>query len=97
MLATIRGGGGGGGKTRSGTEKRCSHNLRSGHPAADNYSIFPTVNIIRSKKRTGTGKSEMLKKLKKKNHIIQLSFSCTSYLYIGTEMRKNLKRNRVRS
>ena len=37
---------GGGGETRSGTEKRCSHNLQSGHPAwwsADNCSIFPAV------------------------------------------------------
>ena len=37
---------GGGGETRSGTEKQCSHNLQSSHPAwwsADNYSIFPTV------------------------------------------------------
>ena len=36
----------GGGESRSGTEKRCSHNLQSGRPAwwsADNYSIFPTV------------------------------------------------------
>ena len=39
----------GGKETRSGTEKRCSHNLQSGHPAwwsADNYSIFPIVNIL---------------------------------------------------
>ena len=36
--------GGEGEETRSGTEKRCSHNLQNGHPAwwsADNYSIFP--------------------------------------------------------
>ena len=42
------GGGKEGEETRSGTEKRCSHNLQGGHPAwwsADNYSIFPTVNI----------------------------------------------------
>ena len=35
--------GGGGGETRSGTEKRCSHNLQSGHSAwwsADNYRKF---------------------------------------------------------
>ena len=39
----------GGGETRSGTEKRCSYNLQSGHPAwwsADNCSIFPTVNDL---------------------------------------------------
>ena len=39
----VGGGGGGGGEdSRSGTEKRCSHNLQGGHPAwwsADNYSI----------------------------------------------------------
>ena len=36
-------------ETRSVTEKRCSHNLQSGHPAwwsADNCSIFPTVNEL---------------------------------------------------
>ena len=46
-------GGGGGGGARSGTKKQCSHNLQSGHPAwwsVDNCSIFPTVNIFRSKK-----------------------------------------------
>ena len=54
-------------ETSSGTEKRCSHNLQSGHPAwwsADNYSIFPTVNIFRlfrSKKRTGRGNKKCLK------------------------------------
>ena len=43
---------GGGEETRSGTEKRCSHNLQSGHPAwwtADNYGIFPTVNILEAR------------------------------------------------
>ena len=38
--------GGGGEEMRSGTKKRCSHNLQSGHPAwwsVDNYSIYPTV------------------------------------------------------
>ena len=65
-MVRIRGGGGGG-ETRSGTEKRCSHNLQSGHPAwwsADNYSIFPTVNIFRlftSKKRTDRGNQKCLK------------------------------------
>ena len=53
--------GGGEDETRSGTEKRCSHNLKSGHPAwwsAENCSIYPTVNIFRffrSKKQTGRG------------------------------------------
>ena len=57
----------GGEETRSGTEKRCSRNLQSGHPAwwsADNYSIFPTVNIFRlfrSKKRTDRGNQKCLK------------------------------------
>ena len=49
-------GGGGGEDTRSGTEKRCSHNLQSGHPAwwsADNYSIFPTVNILEARIQGG--------------------------------------------
>ena len=39
----------GGEETRSGTEKGCSHNLQSGHPAwwsADNCIIFPTVNDL---------------------------------------------------
>ena len=57
----------GGEDTRSGTEKRCSHILKSGHAAwwsADNCSIFPTVNIFslfRSKKRTGGGNQKSLK------------------------------------
>ena len=51
IVGSYQGGGGGGGgeETRSGTEKRCSHNLQSGHPAwwsADNCSIFLTVNIL---------------------------------------------------
>ena len=46
-----RGGVGGGGleETRLGTEKRCSHNLKSGHPvwwSADNCLIFPTVKMF---------------------------------------------------
>ena len=60
---------GGGEETRSGTEKRCCHNLQSGHPAwwsADNYSIFPTVNILEARiEANRQRKSEMLKKLKK--------------------------------
>ena len=67
FVANGDGGGGGGEETRSGTEKRCSHNLQSGHPAswsADNCSIFPTVNIFRlfrsKKRRNPQRKSEML-------------------------------------
>ena len=59
-------------ETRSGTKKRCSHNLQSGHPAwwsADNYSIFPTVNILEARIESNRQrKSEMLKKLKKLYH-----------------------------
>ena len=57
---------GGGEETRSGTEKQCSQNLQSGHPAwwtADN-SIFPTVNIFRlfrTKRRTDRGNQKCLK------------------------------------
>ena len=39
-------GGGGGGETKSGTEKRCSHNLQSGHSAwwsADNYILLQEI------------------------------------------------------
>ena len=42
-------------ETRSGTDKRCSHNLQSGHPAwgsADNRSVFPTVNVFRLLRRS---------------------------------------------
>ena len=42
---------GGGGKTGYETEKRCSHNLQSGHLAwwsADNC-MFPTVNILEAR------------------------------------------------
>ena len=90
----------GGEETRSGTEKRCSHNLQSGHPAwwsADNYSIFPTVNILDARiEANRQRKSEMVKKLRK-NYIMQLCFSCISHLSFGTEMRGKLKRNRARS
>ena len=69
LSRTGRGEGGGGDReeTRSGTEKRCSHNLQSGHPAwwsVDNCTIFPTVNIFRlfrSNKRTGRGNQKCLK------------------------------------
>ena len=45
----IRPGGEEVGKTSSGTVKRCSHNLQSGHLvwwSADNCSVFPKVNIL---------------------------------------------------
>ena len=62
----------GGEETRSRTKKRCSHNLQSGHSAwwsADNYSIFPTVNILEARIESNRQrKSEMLKKLKKLYH-----------------------------
>ena len=48
FLYSTQAGGGGREETRSGTEKRCSHYLQSGHPAwwsADNCSIFLTVNF----------------------------------------------------
>ena len=44
--------GGWGGKTGYGTEKRCSHNLQSGHLAwwsADNCCMFPIVNILEAR------------------------------------------------
>ena len=68
-------------ETRSGTEKRCSQNsfLQSGHPvwwSADNCSIFPTVNNIRSKKRTGRRSQKWLEKLKK---IISCIFFSLAY------------------
>ena len=80
----------GGEETRSGTKKRCSHNLQSGHPAwwsADNCSIFLTVNIFRlfrSKKETGRGIQKCLKNWK--NNIMHLCFCCISYLSFGTEI-----------
>ena len=68
------------GETRSGTEKRCSHNLQSGHPSwwsTDNYSIFPTVNILEARiEANRQRKSEMLKKLKK---IISCNFAFLAY------------------
>ena len=45
----VEGGGGGAGWTRSGTEKRRSHNLQSGHPAwwsAEKCGFLSTVNIF---------------------------------------------------
>ena len=41
-----QGRGGGGEETKSGTEKRCSHNLQSGHSAwwsADNYILLQEI------------------------------------------------------
>ena len=67
-------------ETRSRTEKRCSHNLQSGHPAwwsVDNYGIFPTVNILEARiEANRQRKSEMLKKLKK---IISCNFVFLAY------------------
>ena len=75
---------GGGVETGSRTEKRCSHNLQSGHPAwcsADNCSIFPTVNIFIE------ARSEPAEKMiKKYKNIMHLCFSCISYLSFGTEI-----------
>ena len=74
------GGGGGGKDTGSGSEKRCSHNLESGHPvwwSADNYSIFPTVSILEARIEVNRQrKSEMLKNLKK---IISCNFVFLAY------------------
>ena len=80
MLATI-GGGVGGGTRGLGPRNDVLTTCKSGHPAADNYSIFPTVNIIRSKKRTGRGKSEMLKKLKTKSYHTSLFFLHIVFVY----------------
>ena len=80
-----RGRGGGGRDTRSGTEKRCSHNLQSRHPAwlsADNSSIFPTVNILIEARSKPT---EKIIKILKKINIIHLCFSCIPYLSFGTD------------
>ena len=46
LLKAGAGGGGRGGETKSGTEKRCSHNLQSGHSAwwsADNYILLQEI------------------------------------------------------
>ena len=62
---------------RSGTEKRCSHNFKTGCPvwwSADNYSIFPTVNIFRSKKQTGRGNQKSCLKNWKKSYHASLFF-----------------------
>ena len=68
----------GGEEMRSGTEKRCSHNLQSGHPvwwSADNYSIFPTVNILEARiEANRQRRSEMLKKFLKKLYHAALFF-----------------------
>ena len=70
----------GGEETKSGTEKRCSHNFQSSHPtwwSADNYSIFPTVNILEARIEANRHrKSEMVKKLKK---IISCNFVFLAY------------------
>ena len=76
--------GGGGEETRSGTEKRCSHNLQSGHPAwwsAGNRFFSHTKYFD---KLEANRQEEMIKTLK--NNIMHLCFSCISYLSFGTEI-----------
>ena len=74
MKSLIRGGGG---RDEVWDREHCSHNFQSGHPAwwsADNYSIFPTVNIFRSKKRTGRGNQKSCLKNWKKSYHASLFF-----------------------
>ena len=86
-------GGGWGGETRSGTKKRCSHNLQSGHPewwSADNFSsFFPIVNILIEARCEPA--EEMIKKLKTIVSCILAYFSCISYLSYGTEIVRETK------
>ena len=86
-----------GGETSSGTEKQCSHNLQSGHPAwwsADNCSIFPTVNILIEERSEPA--EEMVQKIKT---VISCIFVFLAYhiCLLVLKLRRKLKRNRVRS
>ena len=84
-------------ETRSGTEKRCSHNLQSDHPAwwsADNCSIFPTVNILIEARSEPT--EEMIENLKKTISGIFVFLAYRIYLLV-LKLREKLNRNRVRS
>ena len=70
-----------GGRTKSGTEKRCSHDLQSGHPAwwsADNCSIFPKVNILEARIKANRQR-KWLKILKKKIIVISCLFVFLAY------------------
>ena len=87
MKSLIRGGGG---RDEVWDREHCSHNFQSGHPAwwsADNYSIFPTVNILEARiEANRQRKSEMLKKLKKTiscNFVFLAYRICLSLLKCG--------------
>ena len=71
-------------QTGSGTEKRCSHNLQSGHPAwwSAGNRCFSHTNYF--DKLEANRKEKMIKTLK--NNIMHLCFSCISYLSFGTEI-----------
>ena len=84
-------------KRRSGTEKRCSHNLQSGHPtwwSADNCSIFPTLSILIEARSEPT--EEMIEILKKTISCIFVFLAYRIYLLV-LKLRGKLNRNRVRS
>ena len=94
-----KGGGGGGEETRSGTEKRCSHNLQSGHPerwSADNCSIFFSHNFLEARSEPAEGIRNAQKIETKIISCIVLFLAyriCLSVL----KLRGKLQRNRVRS
>ena len=71
-------------ETRSGTERRCSHNLQSGHPAwwSAGNRCFSHTNYF--DKLEANRQEKMIKTLK--NNIMHLCFSCISYLSFGTEI-----------
>ena len=53
-------------ETRSGSEKRCSHNLQGDHLAwwsADNCGIFPKVNISEARKKIRRGNNSIIEKI----------------------------------
>ena len=84
---------------RSGTEKRCSHNLQSGHPAwwsADNCRFFSHSKYFEELEANLQQKSEMIKKLKK-NNIVHLCFLAYRICLSALKLRGKLKCNYVRS
>ena len=90
---------GGGGETRSGTEKRCSHNLQSGHPAwwsADKYVFFSHSKCFQSFQKQEANrqrKSEMLNQqqrarwiyLQVKDNLILIKITAASVKFIGSK------------
>ena len=75
---------GGGEETRSGTEKRCSHNLQSGLLLIAVFFPLNDLDFLEARSEP----AEEIRNAEKyeKHNIMHLCFSCVSYLSFGTEI-----------